>query len=300
MVVVMMITIIVRENTILAPSSSSRPQVLPLVLLIGKKYAVEYIAPALFRLNTTGELVIKATGSLSIVTAADVAKLVKRDMGDLVTRSITVGTDEQTTVVGGSGISKRMSCIEIHLAKDITAPAVAIAAPQTVAETVAPVIEETTITITTITASNVVVTTANKSSTRKKKSAAAAATATKKGEQKEEEKEEEIGRLGAHTPPFLIFSDSFVCCYSSFITITIFFLLFGVYDGIFSRLWRDPRHSSRKQHRVLDVVDVCYPAHQALDAKPKAAVRHRAELAEVKVPVVGSRVKPFLLDAPSH
>lgn len=114
-----------QENTTLAPSS--RPQVLPSVLLIGKKYAVEYIAPALFRLNTTSELVIKATGSLSIVTAADVAKLVKRDMGDLVTRSITVGTDE-LTVVGGSGISKRMSCIEIHLAKNITASAAAATA----------------------------------------------------------------------------------------------------------------------------------------------------------------------------
>jgi DNA-binding protein Alba len=121
MMVVMMITTFVRENTTLAPSS--RPQ----VLLIGKKYAVEYIAPALFRLNTTSELVIKATGSLSIVTAADVAKLVKRDMDDLVTRSITVGTDE-LTVVGGSGISKRMSCIEIHLAKNITASAAAAAA----------------------------------------------------------------------------------------------------------------------------------------------------------------------------
>jgi DNA-binding protein Alba len=114
-----------QENTTLAPSS--RPQVLPSVLLIRKKYAVEYIAPALFRLNTTSELVIKAIGSLSIVTAADVAKLVKRDMGDLVTRSITVGTDE-LTVVGGSGISKRMSCIEIHLAKNITASAAAAAA----------------------------------------------------------------------------------------------------------------------------------------------------------------------------
>jgi DNA-binding protein Alba len=285
----MMMTTIVRENTTLAPSSS-RPQVLPSVLLMGKKYAVEYIAPALFRLNTTGELVIKATGSLSIVTAADVAKLVKRDIGDLVTRSITVGTDE-LTVVRGSGISKRMSCIEIHLAKNITAPAVAIAAPETVAETVAPVIEETTA------ASNVVVTTAKKSSTRKKKSAPAA-TATKKKARKKEE-EEEIGRLGAHTPAFsYIFR--FFCCYSFFITITIFFLLFGVYYGVFSRLWRDPRHSSREQHSVLDVIDVCYPAHQALDAKPKAAVRHRAVLAEVKVPVVGSRVKPFLLDALSH
>lgn len=239
-----MITTIVRENTTLAPSS--RPQVLPSVLLIGKKYAVEYIAPALFRLNTTSELVIKATGSLSIVTAADVAKLVKRDMGDLVTRSITVGTDE-LTVVGGSGISKRMSCIEIHLAKNITA--------------------------------------------------SAAATATKKKASRKKEEEEEIGRLGACTPAFSYIFRLF-CCYSFFIT--IFFLLFEVYDGIFSRLWRDPRHSSREQHSVLDVVDVCYPAHQALDAKPKAAVRHRAELAEVKVPVVGSKVKPFLLDALSH
>lgn len=242
----MMITTIVRENTTLAPSSSSRPQVLPSVLLIGKKYAVEYIAPALFRLNTTSELVIKATVSLSIVTAADVAKLVKRDMGDLVTRSITVGTDE-LTVVGGSGISKRMSCIEIHLAKNITA--------------------------------------------------SAAATASKKKASRKEEEEEEIGRLGARTSAFSYIFRLF-CCYSFFIT--IFFLLFEVYDGIFSRLWRDPRHSSREQHRVLDVVDVCYPAHQALDAKPKAAVRHRAELAEVKVPVVGSRIKPFLLDALSH
>lgn len=246
MIVVMMTTTIVRENTTLAPSS--RPQVLPSVLLIGKKYAVEYIAPALFRVNTTSELVIKTTGSLSIVTAADVAKLIKRDMDDLVTRSITVGTDE-LTVVGGSGISKRMSCIEIHLAKNITA-------------------------------------------------SAAAATATKKKASRKKEAEE-IGRLGARIPAFSYIFRLF-CCYSFFITITIFFLLFEVYDGIFSRLWRDPRHSSREQHRVLDVVDVCYPAHQALDAKPKAAVRHRAELAEVKVPVVGSRVKPFLLDALSH
>jgi DNA-binding protein Alba len=118
----MMMMTIVRENT--TSSSSSRPQVLLSVLLIGKKYAVEYIALALFRLNTTGELVIKATGSLSIVTAVDVAQLVKRDVGDLVTKSITIGTDE-LTVVGGSGISKRMSCIEIHLAKNITASAVA-------------------------------------------------------------------------------------------------------------------------------------------------------------------------------
>jgi DNA-binding protein Alba len=200
----MMMTTIVRENTTLAPSS--RPQVLPSVLLIGKKYAVEYIAPALFKLNTTGELVIKATGSPSIVTAVDVGKLVKRDVGDLVIKSITVGTNE-LTVVGGSEIGKRMSCIEIHLAKNITAPAVAIAAPETVAETVAPVIEETT--------------TTNNSQQccccyyysqeikYKEKEVGASSNCNKeKGEQKEEE--EEIGRLGAHTPAFSYISDSFV------------------------------------------------------------------------------------------
>lgn len=216
MVVMMMITTIVQENTILAPSS--RPQVLPSVLPIGKKYAVEYIAPALFRLNTTGELVIKATGSLNIVTAADVAKLVKRDMGDLVTRSITVGTDE-LTVVGDSGISRRMSCIEIHLAKDITAPAVAIAAPETVAETVAPVIEETT-TITTITASNVVVTTAKKSSTRKKKSAAAAAAAATKKKRTERRRRNRQTRR-AYTTFSYIFR--FFCCYSFSLLLLSFF-----------------------------------------------------------------------------
>lgn len=91
------------------------PQVIPpSVLLIGKKFAVDYIAPALFRLNTTGELVIKATGSLSIVTAVNVAEMVKRNIQGLFTKSITVGTDE---LVIATGERKRMSCIEIHLTK---------------------------------------------------------------------------------------------------------------------------------------------------------------------------------------
>jgi len=86
----------------------------PSVLLIGKKRTLDYIAPALFRINNTGELIIKATGSLSIVTAVDVAEMVKRDVENLATQSITLGTDE---LVIATGERKRMSCIEIHLIK---------------------------------------------------------------------------------------------------------------------------------------------------------------------------------------
>ena len=86
----------------------------PSVLLIGKKRTLDYIAPALFRVNNTGELIIKATGSLSIVTAVDVAEMVKRDIENLATKSITLGTDELTIA---TGVRKRMSCIEIHLIK---------------------------------------------------------------------------------------------------------------------------------------------------------------------------------------
>jgi DNA-binding protein Alba len=70
--------------------------------------------PALYRINNTGELIIKAIGSLSIVTAVDVAEIVKRDVGNIATRSITVGTDELKV---GTGELKRMSSIEIHLIK---------------------------------------------------------------------------------------------------------------------------------------------------------------------------------------
>lgn len=89
-------------------------QVPPSVLLVGKKRMLDYVAPALYRINNTGELVIRAIGSLSIVTAVDVAEIVKRDLADIKTQSITLGTDELRVATGEL---KRMSCIEIHLIK---------------------------------------------------------------------------------------------------------------------------------------------------------------------------------------
>jgi len=74
----------------------------------------DYVAPALYRINNTGELIIKATGSLSIVTAVDVAEITKRDVGSIATQSVTIGTDELGIATGEL---KRMSCIEIHLIK---------------------------------------------------------------------------------------------------------------------------------------------------------------------------------------
>lgn len=100
---------VVQEKTPLVQNKIPRS-----VLLIGKKRTLDYIAPALFRVNNTGELIIKATGSLSIVTAVDVAEMVKRDVENLATQSITLGTDELTIATGER---KRMSCIEIHLIK---------------------------------------------------------------------------------------------------------------------------------------------------------------------------------------
>jgi DNA-binding protein Alba len=96
------------------PNTLSLPVIHPSTLLIGKKRALDYLTPALFRLNNNGELVIKATGSLSIVTAVNVAEMIKRDVKGLVTKSVTIGTDE---LVIASGERKRMSCIEIHLIK---------------------------------------------------------------------------------------------------------------------------------------------------------------------------------------
>jgi DNA-binding protein Alba len=87
----------------------------PSVLLIGKKHAVNYIAPGLYRLHSTGELVIRATGSLSIVTAVDVAEIIKRDVENVLTKTIALGTD---SLVVATGERKRMSCIEIRLVKD--------------------------------------------------------------------------------------------------------------------------------------------------------------------------------------
>lgn len=102
-----MMTAVVQQKTL--PAS-----VPPSVLLIGKKRTLDYVAPALYRINNTGELIIKATGSLSIVTAVDVAEIVKRDVANIATQSITVGTDQLRVATGEL---KRMSCIEIHLIK---------------------------------------------------------------------------------------------------------------------------------------------------------------------------------------
>ena len=108
-----MMTAVVQQNT--SPDSQvTKQQVPPSVLLIGKKRTLDYVAPALYRINDTGELVIRATGSLTIVTAVDVAEIVKRDLANVATQSITVGTDELRIATGEL---KRMSCIEIHLIK---------------------------------------------------------------------------------------------------------------------------------------------------------------------------------------
>ena len=107
-----MMTAVVQQKT--SQDSQVKPQVPPSVLLVGKKRTLDYVSPALYRINDTGELIIKATGSLSIVTAVDVAEIVKRDVQNIATQSITLGTDELRV---STGELKRMSCIEIHLIK---------------------------------------------------------------------------------------------------------------------------------------------------------------------------------------
>jgi DNA-binding protein Alba len=120
-----MMATVVQEKTPLVQN-----KIPPSVLLIGKKRTLDYIAPALFRVNNTGELIIKATGSLSIVTAVDVAEMVKRDVENLAIQSITLGTDELTIATGER---KRMSCIEIHLIKvspiAVATPAIEVHVP---------------------------------------------------------------------------------------------------------------------------------------------------------------------------
>lgn len=91
----------------------------PHFLLVGKKSTLDYIAPALFRIGTFGELVVRAKGSFSIVTAVDVAEMVKRDVPGLQTLSISIGTEEFVI----EGTTRRVSYIEIHLSKAKPAPA---------------------------------------------------------------------------------------------------------------------------------------------------------------------------------
>jgi DNA-binding protein Alba len=84
----------------------------PHVLIVGKKNAVDYIAPALFRLGSFGQLVVRAKGSFSIVTAVNVAEMVRRDIEGLEARPV-IGTEEVVI----EGVTRRVSFIEIHLAK---------------------------------------------------------------------------------------------------------------------------------------------------------------------------------------
>jgi DNA-binding protein Alba len=117
-----------------------QPQIPPHFLIVGKKSTLDYIAPALFRVGTHGELLIRAKGSLSIVTAVDVAEVVKRDVPGLHTLSISIGTEEIVI----EGMTKRVSYIEIHLSKNKPAlPVAEMPALQASAEvpTETPVIE---------------------------------------------------------------------------------------------------------------------------------------------------------------
>ena len=137
-----MMTAIVQE----APPHQTAVQnnaIPPHVLIVGKKNAVDYIAPALFRLGSFGELVVRAKGSFSIVTAVNVAEMVKRDVEGLEARPV-IGTEEVVI----EGVTRRVSFIEIHLAKPApkveAAPAAAVVvevAPAVVVEKEVPVVE---------------------------------------------------------------------------------------------------------------------------------------------------------------
>jgi DNA-binding protein Alba len=110
--------------TITTQTRSADNTIPPHVLIVGKKNALDYIAPALFRIGTFGELVVRAKGSMSIVTAVNVAEMVKKDVAELETRSVSIGTEEIVI----EGMPKRVSYIEIHLAKPVP-KAVVVEAP---------------------------------------------------------------------------------------------------------------------------------------------------------------------------
>jgi DNA-binding protein Alba len=83
----------------------------PSMLVIGRKNASTYLAPAIFRITNLGKLTISAKGRLSIVTAVDVAEIIKRSINTLICDSIKIGTEE--IIVDGS--NKRRSWILIEL-----------------------------------------------------------------------------------------------------------------------------------------------------------------------------------------
>ncbi|MEO9363188.1 MAG: hypothetical protein ABI348_04735 [Nitrososphaera sp.] len=122
----MMTSIVQESTTTTSMQARTAADIPPHFLLVGKKNALDYIAPALFRIGTFGELVVRAKGSMSIVTAVNVAEMVKKDVAGLETRSVAIGTEEIVI----EGMPKRVSYIEIHLAK----PAPAVEAPPQAAE----------------------------------------------------------------------------------------------------------------------------------------------------------------------
>lgn len=106
-------------TSVIQETSVPTTDIPPHVLIVGKKNALDYIAPALSRIGTFGELLIKAKGSLSIVTAVNVAEMVKHDVAGLETQPITIGTSEFVA----DGMTRRVSFIEIHLTKPKPEPA---------------------------------------------------------------------------------------------------------------------------------------------------------------------------------
>ncbi|MEM3159300.1 MAG: hypothetical protein QXJ74_00795 [Nitrososphaera sp.] len=106
-------------TSVIQETPSQTTDIPPHVLIVGKKNALDYIAPALFRIGTLGELLIKAKGSLSIVTAVNVAEMVKHDVAGLETQPIRIGTSEFVA----DGITRRVSFIEIHLTRPKPEPA---------------------------------------------------------------------------------------------------------------------------------------------------------------------------------
>ena len=105
-------TAVVQQKT--SPDSPvSKPEVPPSVLLIGKKPTLDYVAPALYRINDTDELVIRATGSLSIVTAVDIAEIVKRDCQHR-THSITLApTSSGSRLANSNACAASRSLIKV-------------------------------------------------------------------------------------------------------------------------------------------------------------------------------------------
>ena len=130
----MMTTIV---QTASRPEENTSHSIPPTVLVIGKKRARDYVAPALFRIATFSRVEIKAKGTFSISTAVDVAELVKRNVENANVDSISIGTDQ---VVAGETMH-RVSFIEIAITRrnpQVTEAHVDVEAdPATIAERIA-------------------------------------------------------------------------------------------------------------------------------------------------------------------